>query len=217
QVAINETGNPLTTELVNLINPVAARQMLMIGITTTSFLFPFFWMLPGMSVTLIDKKEKIDTYRKWLSDVVNGNEQTQVTNREVPSAPFVLHRVSFLPGDPLISTLPYGYDFAILSSVVQQHFFHQNVELLRKIFHALLPGGRVVVREVLCAPESNSHYSNAVYSVNSLVETRGKPPYNFEEVKTALEQAGFIGVRLLNPETWMDGVIEAYKPLSAQL
>jgi RNA-binding protein YhbY len=54
--------------------------------------------------------------------------------------------------------------------------------------------------------------SGALFAVNMLVGTAGGRTYSFEEIKSALESAGFIKVNLIQPDERMTGLVEGFKP-----
>ncbi len=198
--------------VVELINPQEVRRLLMIGISSGRYLKAFLNFVPGMSIAVSDEKKKLDFLHQSL---INNNlsEQPVGFRHDFPASPFNIHRVTFQPLDFLKNALPQEFNLAFLSSIVQKYYFAQNITFLGNVYKSLLPGGRIIIREALCAPERNSSYASAIYAVSSIVETHGKTPYTFEEIKSALEQSGFVSVKLLNPDSWMDCVIEAYKPM----
>jgi hypothetical protein len=61
-------------------------------------------------------------------------------------------------------------------------------------------------------PDRTRPRGGAFFAVNMLVGTPGGGTYTEEEIRNALEQAGFVHVKLINPDKRMDGLIEAFKP-----
>jgi hypothetical protein len=47
--------------------------------------------------------------------------------------------------------------------------------------------------------------------VNMLVATSEGSTYSFEEIKAALESAGFTKINLIQPDEQMDGLVEGFK------
>ena len=62
------------------------------------------------------------------------------------------------------------------------------------------------------APDRTSPKDGAIFAVNMLVGTAGGGTYTFDEVRQALDQAGFTRIRLLQTGERMDGLVEAFKP-----
>ena len=79
----------------------------------------------------------------------------------------------------------------MLSAIIHQNSFEQNVELYRKIYRALQPGGRIVIRDHVMSSDHTQPASGALFAVNMLVGTREGRTYSFEEIKASLESAGF--------------------------
>ena len=84
--------------------------------------------------------------------------------------------------------------------------------MFRKIFAALDPGGRVVVRDHVLSPDRTQPRSGALFAVNMLVGTEGGNSYTEAEIRDMLTEAGFTGVRLIHSDTQMDGLVEAFRP-----
>jgi len=120
-------------------------------------------------------------------------------------------RVTFVKGDFYKDTLPGGHDFALVSAIIHQNSPQQNVELFRKIFDALVPGGTIAIRDYVMTDEHTQPPQGAFFAVNMLLNTPGGGTYSFEEIKKALEEAGFKKAKLLH-EGEMDSLVAAEKP-----
>jgi len=132
--------------------------------------------------------------------------------RERLGAAGVLDRVALVPGDFYQDPLPPGHDLAFVSAIIHQNSPEQNMELFRKVFAALDPGGRIVVRDYVLSPDRTSPKSGAIFAVNMLTGGAGGNCYTYEETENALGQAGFTRVSLTHPGTQMDGLVEAFRP-----
>jgi hypothetical protein len=100
----------------------------------------------------------------------------------------------------------------MLSAIIHQNSPAQNVELFRKVLHALVPGGRLIVRDHVMEPDRIKPEAGAVFAVNMLVNTPGGSTYTFDEIKAWLTEAGFTNVQLIQTGRQMDGLVEAFKP-----
>jgi O-methyltransferase involved in polyketide biosynthesis len=147
-----------------------------------------------MRATLFDRPEVVEMARKRL-----GQEG-------------ILHRVTLVPGDFYHDELPHGHDLAFLSAIIHQNSPEQNLNLFSKVFRSLGPGGRIVIRDHVMAPDRTSPKEGAIFAVNMLLGTAGGSTYTYDEIKDGLTQAGFIGVRLLQAGQQMDALVEAFKP-----
>jgi predicted O-methyltransferase YrrM len=126
----------------------------------------------------------------------------------------VLDRVTLAPGDFYSDALPGGHDLVFVSAIIHQNDPVQNVDLFRKAFAALEPGGRIVVRDHVLSPDRTTPRSGALFAVNMLTVFGGGNSYTLAEISDALTQAGFGQVRQIHTDTHMDGLVEAYKPRS---
>ena len=124
----------------------------------------------------------------------------------------MLDRVTLVAGDYKKDPLPAGHDLAFVSAIVHQNSPAENGALFRNIFTSLEPGGRIVVRDHLLSADRTHPRSGALFAVNMLVGTEGGNSYTEEEIRGALEKVGFVGVRLIHPDSRMDGLMEGFKP-----
>lgn len=120
-------------------------------------------------------------------------------------------RVKFVKGDFYRDALPDGHDLALVSAIIHQNSPQQNVELFRKIFDALVPGGTIVIRDYVMTDDHTQPAQGAFFAINMFVNTPGGGTYSFEEIKEALEKAGFKNAKLLQ-EGEMDGLVSAERP-----
>lgn len=120
-------------------------------------------------------------------------------------------RAIVVAGDFYRDELPQGCDLALLSAIIHQNSPRQNLALYRKIHRALEPGGAILVRDHIMDPSRTKPAPGTLFAINMLVGTRGGDTYTFEEVKDALQEAGFTGVRLIRSGERMDCLVEARK------
>jgi ubiquinone/menaquinone biosynthesis C-methylase UbiE/predicted transcriptional regulator len=121
-------------------------------------------------------------------------------------------RVHFVAGDFYVDDLPSGCDIALLSAIIHQNSPQQNVELYRKIYHALDPGGTLIIRDHIMDESRTNPPAGALFALNMLVNTRAGDTYTFGEVKDTLKTAGFTEVNLVISGKEMDCLVEAIKP-----
>ena len=117
-----------------------------------------------------------------------------------------------MPGDFYADELPGGHDLALLSAIIHQNGPDQNVALFSKVFRALIPGGRIVIRDHVMTPDRTRPKDGAVFAVNMLLVTPAGRTYTYDQIREALSKAGFERVRLLQDGEHMDGLVEAFKP-----
>ena len=121
-------------------------------------------------------------------------------------------RVELVNGDFYADALPVGHDLALLSAIIHQNDTEQNVELYRKVFDSLVPGGTLVVRDFVMSEDHTEPPDGAFFAVNMLVNTPGGSTYSFEDIRKDLETAAFADIRLLH-RAEMDSPAPARKPV----
>jgi len=171
------------------------RRLIDIGGASGSYTIAFLRANPDMVATLFDQPFVTELARERLEQ--EG----------------LLDRVTLVPGDFYTDKLPEGHDLAFLSAIVHQNSHAQNIELYRKTFDALVPGGRVVIRDHIMSEDHTSPRSGALFAINMLCGTDVGGTYSFSETKEALACAGFEKVRAILTDAHMDCLIEAFKPI----
>jgi Methylase involved in ubiquinone/menaquinone biosynthesis len=192
--AMHAIGTRMADAVVAAIKPNAARRLLDIGGATGTYTQAFLEACPGMLATLFDLPEVIPLARLRLE------------------ATGLLDRITLVAGDFSKDELPLGHDLAILSAIIHQNSPEQNVALYRKIFSALEPGGRLIIRDHIMNPDHTTPASGAFFAVNMLVATAGGGTYTFDEIRDTLAATGFTAIRILQADERMNGLVEGFKP-----
>lgn len=108
--------------------------------------------------------------------------------------------------------LPGGADLAWVSAIVHMNSRAENRELFRKIHAALVPGGRVLIRDIVMDESRISPADGAMFAINMLVNTPGGGTFTFGELADDLRSAGFTNPVHLHRHEGMNSVIQASKP-----
>ena len=180
-------------EVVKVISPGQARSLLDVGGGSGSYTIAFLREVPGMQATLLDLPEVIELARERVSEAG------------------LLDRVRLMEGDYHDTELPPGHDLALLSAIIHQNGHRENLDLYRRVFRALVPGGRLVIRDYVLSSDRTEPAGGAVFAVNMLVNTDGGNSYTLEEIGDGLTEAGFTRVRQLQDRE-MFSLVEAFKP-----
>jgi len=192
--AMHVVGAPLAENIVTAVKPGEARNLIDVGGASGTYTIAFLSAAPKMKATLFDRPAVIPIARERLTEAGMAD------------------RVRFVAGDFYADELPGGHDLAMLSAIIHQNSPAQNVELFRKVLHALVSGGRIIVRDHVMEPNRIKPEAGAIFAVNMLVNTQGGSTYTFDEIRTWLTEAGFTKVRLLQTGYHMDALVEAFKP-----
>jgi predicted O-methyltransferase YrrM len=193
--AMHVVGRARAPKIVQAINPGSARQLIDVGGGSGTYTIAFLEASPEMSATLFDLPNVVSMGRARIAEAG------------------LTDRVSIVAGDFYTDSLPPGHDLALVSAIIHMNSPEQNVDLYKKIFDALVPGGRIVIRDHVMKPDNTSPKSGALFAVNMLVGTPGGGTYTYKEIKTGLIAAGFENVKLIQEGDLMMGLVEAYRPL----
>ena len=192
--AMHVVAAPQAERIVALVDPGPARRLLDVGGASGTYTLAFLSASPEMRATLFDRPPVVGLARERLQE--EG----------------MLDRVDLVAGDFYRDPLPGGHDLVFLSAIIHQNTPAENVELFRKSFAALEPGGRIVVRDHVLSPDRTLPRRAALFAVNMLAAENGGNSYTFEEIQAALAEVGFARIRLVHPDCRMDGLVEAFRP-----
>lgn len=105
-----------------------------------------------------------------------------------------------------------GYDVVLLSAICHMLSPEENQDLLRRLFRALTPGGRVVIRDFILSADKTRPERGALFSLNMLVNTEGGASYSRDEYQQWLRAAGFQPVRYIGMADPGSGLMLGTKP-----
>lgn len=192
--AMHAIARPLAPRIVAAVQPAGARRLLDLGGASGTYTMAFLQAVPGLHATLFDLPDVIPLARERLA------------------AGGWLDRVTLVPGDYLTDPLPGGNDLAWLSAVIHSNGPEENLALYRRVFDALVPGGRMVIRDHVMSEDHTSPRAGTLFAINMLSATSRGRTYSYREIAGALEAAGFVAVRLLQGGESMDAMVEARRP-----
>jgi SAM-dependent methyltransferase len=191
--AMDGIGRDLSIEIACAIDLRRFKKLLDIGGASGTYTAAFLRQSPDMTAVLFDLEPVAGIAEKRLA------------------ADNLLDRVAVVPGDFHKDELPGGCDLALLSAIIHQNSPSQNVDLFKKIHRALLAGGSLLIRDHIMDETRTAPPMGALFALNMLVATPGGDTYTFDELKSGLEEAGFIEVALIRQGDRMDALIEARK------
>jgi len=191
--AMHSIGAPMAKQIVASVDPGASRSLIDVGCGSGTYTIAFLRAVPEMRATLFDLPEVIEMARERLEK--EG----------------LLDRAALVPGSYEKDELPRGHDLALLSAIVHSNSPEENLELYKKVFRSLNPGGRILIRDHVMEPDRIHPRDGAIFAINMLVGTTGGT-YTYEEIEAGLSQAGFTRIRLVRKGDHMDAVVEGFKP-----
>ena len=189
--AMDVVGRSLSKEIADFYDLSPFKRLLDIGGATGTYTLAFLEKNPEMTAVLFD-----------LPDVITLAEAR--LEREG-----ILGRVELVAGDFCYDELPRGCDLALLSAIIHQNSPQKNLDLYRKVHRALVPGGKLLIRDHVMDPERTFPPQGTLFAINMMVNTEGGDTYTFAEIRDTLEETGFVEVKLVRRGERMDCLVEA--------
>jgi len=191
--AMHVIGRGLSEQIAGSLDLTGYRKLLDIGGGSGTYTIAFLRRNPRLRAILFDLKDVVPMARERLS----------------PEG--LLDRVELIVGDFYTDDLPGGCDLALLSAIIHQNSPQQNLELFRKAYRSLEPGGMLLIRDHIMDERRTWPPEGALFAINMLVNTVGGDTYTYNEVAKGLEEAGFTDIRLLRSGERMDCIVGAVK------
>ena len=192
--AMHVVSGPMADDLVRQLGPPKFHHLLDVGGASGTWTLAFLRAVPSATATIFDLPDAIEQARQRLA----GTEFAA--------------RVKLVAGDFYVDDLPGGADFAWVSAICHQHSRRHNRELFAKVSRALVPGGRIAMRDVVMEPCRTRPFEGALFAINMLVNTDSGGTFTFHEYAEDLQSAGFENPQLQVKHEAMNSVVVAEKP-----
>ena len=192
--AMDVVGRDLSEEIVASYDAGPCKKLLDVGGASGTYTIAFLRKYPLLNATIFDLDAVIPMARARMD------------------AEGLAGRVSFAAGDFYTDDLPGGHDLVLLSAIIHQNDSQENIDLYRKALCALIPGGKILIRDHVMEEGRTAPVPGTLFAINMLVNTRGGNTYTFKEIRKDLKAAGFKDIRLLRTGDRMDGLVEAMRP-----
>ncbi|MGH9496805.1 MAG: methyltransferase [Candidatus Sulfotelmatobacter sp.] len=142
----------------------------------------------------------------WGIALAQASPQVSVTAVDWPSVLEVTRRIAGrygvagqfhdLGGDLFKVDYGKGHSIATLGNILHMLGPAENKTLLKKTFDALAPGGTIAIGELLVDDDRNGPPVPLTFAINMLLHTRNGNAYTFAEIRSWLEETGFVNARL---------------------
>jgi precorrin-6B methylase 2 len=189
---------PIASKVIRAMRPLKFQHLLDIGGASGTWTMAFLQVCPKAQATLFDLPPVIPMARQRLEQAGLGE------------------RVRLVAGDFMADPLPSGADLAWVSAIVHQNSREQNRQLLGKVHQALVPGGRIAIRDILMQEDRTRPVAGALFAVNMLVATQGGGTFTVEELRQDLESVGFVSATVARQDEGMHSIVVAAKPAAAK-
>jgi hypothetical protein len=191
--AMHNISAPAADKVIRAIQPLQFQHLLDIGGASGTWTIAFLRACPKARATLFDLAPVSAMARQRLARVG------------------LAEQVRLVAGDFMADPLPAGADLAWVSAIVHQNSRNQNRMLFGKVFAALVPGGRIAIRDILMDENRTRPVMGALFALNMLVATEGGGTFTFSELREDLESAGFGQVAVARRDDGMNSVVLARK------
>jgi predicted O-methyltransferase YrrM len=168
-----DTGRTSAAAMLNLIDLRGRKHMLDIGTGPGTYPITFMKACPELRATLFDLPEVIPITREQVDAAGMG------------------HRVRYLPGDLATTALGSGYDFIHLSNIVHMLSPGTNAALVQRCYHALDPGGMLLIKDFLTEPDRPGPPFSLLFALHMLVHTPEGDVYTRADAQAWTDAAGF--------------------------
>jgi len=192
--AMHNISAPNADPVIRAIRPLRFRHLLDLGGGSGTWTIAFLRAYPAARATIFDLPSVIPMARRRLA------------------AARLSGKVALAAGDFMKAALPPGADLAWVSAIVHQNSRAQNRMLFAKVFLALVPGGRIAIRDIVMEEGHTRPVAGALFAVNMLVATESGGTFTFAELREDLEAAGFIQAAVLRADEAMNSIVVAKKP-----
>lgn len=192
--AMHEVSQPMSEPLISSLGPLKFSHLLDLGGASGTWTIPFLRLNPEARATIFDLPAVIPMARRKMAKTGFAD------------------RINFAGGSYLKGDMPKGADLAWVSAIVHQNSREQNRAMFEKVFKALEPGGRILIRDIIVDSTRTRPVGGALFAVNMLVGTEGGDTFTFDELREDLVHAGFGKVKYLRRGQMMDSVLCAAKP-----
>jgi len=151
---------------------------------------------PGTySVAIVERNPKI---RATLVDLPGSIAEA----RRLAAARKIKHRLEFVTADAMDYKSDEVFDTILISNILHMIGPAASIELLKRAFNLLLPGGRLIVQAQYLDDDRVSPRWPTLVSVMLRVATPNGRNHSIGETKQWMEQAGFRNVHHMRFSVW---------------
>jgi SAM-dependent methyltransferase len=164
---------PVAARLAGTLGAGSVRRMLDIGGGPATFAIAFAEANPHLRAEVLDLEDVVPIARRHIREAGLGD------------------RVTARVGDLRSDTFGQGYDLILASAVCHMISEAENQDLFRRCAAALVPGGRLAIREFILEPDRTAPREAALFALNMLAATARGNVYTEAEYRRWLRAAGF--------------------------
>jgi predicted O-methyltransferase YrrM len=179
--AMHRGAERTATQVVRAVGARGVRRLLDIGGGSGAYSIAFAKANPTLRAEVLDLASVVPIAQKHI-------DEAGLTDR-------VRTRV----GDLTVDQFGKGHDLILLSAICHMLSPAQNLDLFRRCYQALAPGGRIVIRDFILQPDKTAPKWVALFAINMLVGTKAGSTYTEAEYRSWLTGAGFHSFTRIDP------------------
>jgi len=170
--AMADIGRQMAERVAAALTLAGGERVLDVGGGPGVYAVAFARSAPGVTVEVLDREETVALARRTAEDAG------------------LAESVTARAGDALEADLGGPFDVVFLSNFVHIYSAERNRELVARCAAALVPGGRLAVKDFLLEPDRTRPVAGALFAVNMLINTETGDAYTAEEVAGWMHAAG---------------------------
>ncbi len=171
--AMDRNARERAPNVVRIVGGAGVRRMLDLGGGSGAYSIAFAGEFPELHSEILDLADVVPIAERHIRDAGLGG------------------RITTRVGDLRTASLGSGFDLVFVSAICHMLGVSENEDLIRRIYSALRPGGRIVVQDFILNPDKTSPRWGVLFSLNMLVGTALGSSYSLDEFRGWLTEAGF--------------------------
>lgn len=185
---LNRIGQQSGPDLAKRLKLVGRERMCDLGGGAGTNAIAFCQVYPDLHATVFDLPETLKLTEKTVKEA--GLES----------------RITLHPGDFNRDPLGGPYDVVLMSDILHYQTFDMNQDLVKKVYGALAPGGRLVIKDRFLDEAGTGPAWTTAFAVHILVNTQKGSCFQASEAMQWLHTAGFGSVVELEKTAVVQGV-----------
>ena len=185
---LNRIGQQSGPDLAKRLKLVGRERMCDLGGGAGTNAIAFCQVYPDLHATVLDLPETLKLTEKTVKEA--GLES----------------RITLHPGDFNRDSLGGPYDVVLMSDILHYQTFDMNQDLVKKVYGALAPGGRLVIKDRFLDEAGTGPAWTTAFAVHILVNTQKGSCFQASEAMQWLHTAGFGSVVELEKTAVVQGV-----------
>lgn len=185
---LNRIGQQSGPDLAKRLQLSGAIRMLDLGGGAGTNAIAFCQVYPELTATVFDLPSTLRLTERTIKDAGLEN------------------RISLFPGDFNKDSLGGPYDLVLMSDILHYQTFAANEAIVKKVFHHLSPGGRLIIKDRFLDEAGTGPAWTTAFAVHILVNTQEGGCYKTSDALQWMTNAGFASSAEIEKTAVVQGV-----------